>query len=490
MLFSSVEYGLFVAATWLLYRLAGASCRVLVLLAASYLFYASFQAYYLLLVIVLVTLTSYVAGLAIHREQRHKSRQRYLIAGVTSLVLILAGLKYLPFLFSNLNLLLSLLPDYTPLSSPPLLVTIGISYYTFQAIAYLSDVYLDIIPAESELDVLALSYAFFPKLLQGPIERGGHLLPQLKQPAFVCYADIRHGLLLFVWGLLLKGVIADNLATFVDPVYASPADMDGGLLMMASYAYSWQIFFDFSGYTAMALGVARLFGIRLSENFNQPYLATSIADFWRRWHMTFSRFILDYIFKPLQMRWRHKGTRATALALLITFFVSGLWHGASWNFIVWGVLHGALMVLAIYWRPWQKRWFSSLRIDNTPGLKCVQIVVTFHLICLLWVFFRSASIGDALVILENIFQPTTPGAMLQLITEHLSSWQALRELLLDNPYLLIFALVLTNPLTFRMSMAKLQDTPVFVRWPLYYLLIFTVLLMSNDEDIAFIYLQF
>jgi alginate O-acetyltransferase complex protein AlgI len=283
------------------------------------------------------------------------------------------------------------------------MVTIGVSYYTFQAISYLIDIRLGLLKPEHHLGYYALSLAFFPKLLQGPIERGGDLLPQLQDSKPFDYLAARSGLLLVAWGLFQKVVIADRLGMYVDTVYNDLRSYQGASLLLATYGYAGQIYFDFAGYTSMAIGSARMFGIALTPNFNQPYLATSIADFWRRWHISFSRWILDYIFKPLQLGWRNWGTAGTSLALLITFLVSGLWHGASWGFIVWGLLHGCYMACSVWYRPWQKKLHHWLGISKTPLLKFWQIGITFHLVCLAWVFFRANSLSDAFYVLQHLW---------------------------------------------------------------------------------------
>ncbi|WP_282578106.1 MBOAT family O-acyltransferase [Geomonas paludis] len=193
-------------------------------------------------------------------------------------------------------------------------------------------------------------------------------------------------------------VLADRLGIYADAVYNDVHAASAMQLVLGTYAYAFQIFMDFSGYTDMALGTARLFNINLTQNFNSPYLATSVADFWRRWHISFSRWILDYIFKPLQMQWRDWRTWGTALALVAAFLVSGIWHGASWGFVIWGGLHGLYMACSVFYKPYQKKIYQKLGIQKSPYLKYWQMLVTFHLVCLAWIFFRVNSLSDALYI--------------------------------------------------------------------------------------------
>jgi D-alanyl-lipoteichoic acid acyltransferase DltB (MBOAT superfamily) len=223
---------------------------------------------------------------------------------------------------------------------PRVLSSIGMSFYTFQALSYSNDIYREIQIPEAHLGRFALYVCFFPKLLQGPIERAGGLLIQLRKPFEFDYENTREGLLRIAWGLFKKVVIADRVAVIVNTVYGNAGGFTGLPLIVATYSYAIQIYTDFSGYTDIALGTARLFNIRLTENFNKPYFAQGVADFWRRWHISLSSWLLDYIFRPLQWRWRDLRLAGPFMALLVTFLVSGAWHGASWNFILWGLLHG------------------------------------------------------------------------------------------------------------------------------------------------------
>ena len=209
-------------------------------------------------------------------------------------------------------------------------------------------------------------------------------------------------MLLFAWGLFKKVVVADQLAFYADRIYNNVHDYSGLTLIIGTYAYALQVYFDFAGYTDMARGAGRIFGIELTENFNRPYGATSIADFWRRWHISFSRWILDYIFKPLQMTWRHRGQAGTAAAVLVTFLVSGIWHGGAWGFVIWGLLHGTYLAASVYYRPYQKRLHKWLGVEKSRWLKWWQIFVTFNLVSFAWIFFRANSLGDAFYVISNI----------------------------------------------------------------------------------------
>ncbi len=283
------------------------------------------------------------------------------------------------------------------------LMTIGVSYYVFQAISYLIDVYLETTPVERNLKVFALHLCFFPKFLQGPIERAGRLLPQLRVLDCVTPAQAWSGAQLILWGLFKKTVIAGRLAAYVDQVYGNVHNYSGLPLCIATYFYAIQLYCDFSGYTDIAIGASRLFGLELSPNFRDPYLAPSIPEFWRRWHITFSSWLLDYLFKPLQMQfraWLHWGN---ALALLLVFTVCGAWHGFAATFLVWGLIHGLYMAVSQFSTPVCRRLYRWLGGENRWPVWIGRVLVTFHLVCFSWIFFRAASIEDAFYVATHLF---------------------------------------------------------------------------------------
>jgi alginate O-acetyltransferase complex protein AlgI len=401
--FNSLKYFLFLPAVYLVFNLLGERVRWIVLLAASLLFYAALNVPHLLVVLTLLALSTYCFGIWLAQAENVQAKRALFWSGISANVLILVAMKYLPFLTENLKVVSRLLSLQTEMLPVQGFVAIGVSYYVFQAISYLIDIYLEIEKPERHFGYFALYLAFFPKLLQGPIERAGNLMPQLKQKYEFNYDNMRFGMLLFLWGLFKKVVIADRLGLYVDPVYNDVHSFSGLALLLATYAYAFQIYMDFSGYTDMALGSARLFNINLTQNFNSPYLATSVADFWRRWHISFSRWILDYIFKPLQMQWRNWKNWGTAAALVVAFLVSGIWHGTSWGFVIWGGLHGLYLASSVFYKPYQKKLHSSLGVKKTGFLKAWQIWVTFNMVSFAWVFFRANNLPDAIYVISNLF---------------------------------------------------------------------------------------
>ena len=475
--FNSLKYFLLLPAVYLVFCLAGERARWFVLLAASMLFYAALKVPYLPVVLALVAVTTYGFGIWLDQAESAKAKRVLLWSGVATNVLILVAMKYLPFFFENLKALSTMLSLDAPIQPVKAFVSIGVSYYVFQAISYLFDIYLEIEKPERHFGYFALYLAFFPKLLQGPIERAGDLLPQLKKKYEFNYDNMRSGLLLFIWGLFKKVVIADRLGLCVDTVYNDVHAYTGMSLLLATYAYAFQIYLDFSGYTDMAIGSAKIFNIDLTQNFNSPYLATSVADFWRRWHITFSRWILDYLFKPLQMQWRNWRNLGTALALVVAFLVSGLWHGASWGFVIWGGLHGLFMAGSVFYKPYQKKLHKALGLEKTALLKAWQIFFTFNLVSFAWIFFRAANLADAIYLICNMFN-----GIKGLWSGFLLS-QSKYELAVD---LFCIAVLVLFTDEYR---RKMYDMPIVMRWMIYYALVIAAFVLQIPST-SFIYFQF
>ncbi len=397
MTFNSLSYFLFLPAIYLAFYFTPDRWRWLLLLSASYGFYATFKAPYLLAVLFLTTAISYLCGLRMAALPSGIRRKLWYVNGVTAAVATLVLLKYLPFLGAGVNKIGTL-----NITISNAIIFTGVSFFTLQSLSYLTDVYLNSEEPERHFGYFALYMAFFPKLLQGPIERGRELLPQLKKPYTFDYGNTRSALLLLTCGLFKKVVVADRVTLYADVIYNNVHAYTGLPLIIGTYAFALQIYYDFASYTDMARGAGRLFGIDLMENFNKPYRATSLADFWRRWHISFSRWLRDYLFIPLQMSWRDWGQAGTAAALIITFLVSGIWHDASSGFIIWGGLHGTFLAASTYYRPHQKRIHALFGLKKGQLLTCWQTFVTFNIVALTWIFFR-AGLTDGLYVLRNIF---------------------------------------------------------------------------------------
>lgn len=382
MSFTSAQYLLFLPAVLAIYWLLPRRAQNLFLLAASYLFYAWVTPWFALLVAG-ATLTTYLCALGM---AAHPARAKALLWLNLLVCLGLLGLfKYADFFLENISAALSLLglPSFHLLLS--LALPLGISFFTFVCVGYAIDVYKGRLQPRRDLLDFALLICFFPTLQAGPIERGGHLLPQIENPRPFSWDHLREGLLLILWGLCQKLVAADNLALVANKIFAVK-DPDFWLLWVGVLAFTMQILADFSGYTDLARGSARLLGFDLLPNFEQPYLASSPAMFWRRWHMSLSYWLRDYVYIPLG------GSRVGAargyLNILITFFLSGLWHGASWNFIIWGLYHGLLVLLE---RPWRRLMPKS--VLDSRLLKPFKVLGTFTLVAIGWLMFRETDLN-------------------------------------------------------------------------------------------------
>ena len=484
MFFDSPAYFLFVPVIWLVYQVTPDARRWLVLLVASVLFYATLKAPVLLAAWAGVTWVSYECGLRMARQTAETARGRLLWAGIAANVGVLCGVKYLHTLAQAF---------YPSLAADTawgnLFVTIGVSYYTLQAVSYLTDVYMETAEPETHFGRFALYLGFFPKLLQGPIERASDLMPQLRTPYERNTDNLYSGLILFGWGLFKKEAVANRLAVYVDAVYGDVSAHDGVTLVWATYLYAIQIFADFSGYTDMALGVAQMFNIRLTQNFNSPYLAASVPDFWRRWHISFSRWILDYIFKPLQIQWRDGRNFGVAAALMVTFLFSGLWHGFAWTFIVWGALHGLYLAASVFWKPWQTRIFGNAGPQTHPVRRAAQVFVTFNLVAFAWIFFRANSMSDALTVLSRLTTGwsalTDPSALAPALLLGRAAQSVLTALGM------IAVLIGGDLLQNRWGLdVRFAQQKIWVRWVWIYLLAFAIIFFGMFTKQQFIYFQF
>lgn len=490
MTFNSFSYFFFLPVVFLLFQAVADRYRWLVLLIASYAFNGFLLQPSLPVILAFVTTFSFLAGKRIYCAPAGNKKKQLLLFSVLVNLAILVYCKYLVFLVENMNLLLGAVSEGFAIPEPEPMVSIALSFFIFQAISYLADIYFGITGPEGHPGHFALHMSFFPKLLQGPIERAGALLPQIREPYRFNYDDVRQGLLLFVWGLFLKVVVADRLALFVNPVYSNVEAYAGLPLIIATYAYAFQIYFDFAGYTNMALGSAKLFGINLTQNFRSPYLATSCSDFWRRWHISFSRWILDYIFQPLQMKWRDLGKNGTAAALFVTFLLSGLWHGASWNFVIWGLLHGIFLATSTYYRPYRKKLHKKLGLENSKWMAIWQVFLTFNLISFTYIFFRASSIEDAGHIIANILNIYSNYTAIKTIgiNEFIT-----RDILIGNRKIVFITLLLMLSIiwvVYKRRNESLLTKPLWFRWACYYGIFIIIAVLQVSTKTGFIYLQF
>lgn len=391
MQFNSLEFAAFFIIVFAIYWLIPHKYRWFLLLAASYFFYACSKLEYLF-IIVGITGVSFVSTLMIEKQSEEKKRRMILVVAITVCLSVLLVFKYFNFVSDSIWTLINKNSEsnYVLLK---LILPVGISFYTFQAISYMVDVYRRDIGAERHVGYYALFVSFFPQLVAGPIERSNNLLPQLKEEHFFVYEDGSYGAKRFLVGLFKKVVIADYISGFITPVFENPYQYHGFSLMLVAVLFSVQIYCDFSGYSDMAIGTARLLGIRLCDNFKQPYFSQSLHEFWGRWHMSLSRWFKDYVYIPLG------GNRVTKVKhyfnLFITFLLSGLWHGANWTYVIWGGLHGIGQIIET------QTGFS--RKANKGLIRLIRIFVVCISVGLLWIFFASKSVEDAWYIVTNMW---------------------------------------------------------------------------------------
>lgn len=470
MLFNSTAFLLFFPIVVVIYYLLPKQqWRVLFLLLASYYFYMSWHPAYILL-IVGSTLVDYWASLQMAKKAVQKERLPWLILSLSVNLGILFFFKYFNFFLDNINFLTG-----GELAYLQFLLPVGISFYTFQTLSYSIDVYQNRLAPEKDLGRFALYVSFFPQLVAGPIERSTRLLPQFRKKIALSYENFSQGGQRIIWGFFKKVVIADNLAQIVDVVYTNPGDYHSLALLLATYCFTIQIYCDFSGYSDIAIGTARILGIDLMENFKVPYFATSIRNFWQRWHISLSTWFRDYVYLPLGGN--RVPVRRWYANLLIVFIVSGFWHGANWTFIIWGALHGLYLIGEIV-----------LKKVNLPSLfsnRLLQTLICFHLVVLGWIFFRAQNLSEALYIIREISVCNFDLLSLKSLVGHFDG--AGRFLFLMGLLLSFFPLDYWVHHYLQNQQASLSR---YLRIGVYSGLVAMIVLFGYWGEVAFIYFQF
>jgi len=464
------------------------------LLVFSYTFYSLSNIKYSA---VLLTCTgiSYGAGQMIAKAEDNELKKTWMLLGIILNVGILILFRYMNFFFDSITAAAAAAGYQWTFRGIELLFPIGISFYTFQVISYLLDVYSGKVKAEINFAHYALYVSFFPQLLIGPIERYNHLKPQLLNPKPFEYQDFVDSIVRIGWGLFKKLLIADRLAVVVNTVFAAPQDFGSPKLIVAIIAFSFQIYIDFSAYSDIAIGTASILGINLIENFNRPYFAKSIIDFWRRWHISLNNWLRDYIFIRLNYKHRRKKPRKLWISIdvMTTFFISGLWHGASWTFVIWGMLHGLYQIIEIFTQKIRDKVVNRLNIDrSTFAHKTFQVLFTFGLVSFAWLFFKASSISEAFHILKSII--TFDG----ITTEKAWIFKD-GSLGLDNKdfWMMTHTLAILMIVEFVQRkhdlLVMLNKQPTWFRWTVYLLLFFSITIFGfygEANAVDFVYFQF
>ena len=497
MLFNSLHILVFFPIVTLVYFLIPQKVKYLWLLAASYYFYMCWNPKYALLMLTSTGIT-FLSGLAIYRFGNIKNEKKAAVlkklavaASFLSNLAILAFFKYFYFILDNVNGILNLLHIQMLQPNFDIVLPVGISFYTFQALSYTMDVYRNEIQAERNFFKYALFVSFFPQLVAGPIERSKNLLQQVHAEHRFNYNRVRHGLFLMLWGFFEKLVIADRAAVLVNTVYNDYASYGGMNLILATVFFAVQIYCDFASYTDIARGAAEVMGFELMKNFQQPYFSRSIAEFWRKWHISLSSWFKDYLYIPLGGNKR--GTVRKYINIMIVFLASGLWHGASWHFVVWGLIHGLYQVIGAAFvkvRVWVTDILRIKRQSHAHHL--FQRLVTFMLVCVGWVFFRADTLRDAIAILGKWVTEFNPW----MLTDG-----GLTAMGLDAANLVVF--VIAVGALFLVSVAgyyqisvreQILNSNFLFRWSVYFVLLFAVLIFGiygpEFSESQFIYFQF
>ena len=445
------------------------------MLFASYYFYMCWNASYVLL-IVASTAIDYFCGLKMGRQSEQHKRRKYLILSLFTNLGLLFTFKYFNFFSATFSHFLQSLGLSVSTPFLNVLLPVGISFYTFQTLSYTIDVYRGKLEPEPHFGIFALYVSFFPQLVAGPIERASHLLPQFKEKKVFDEESVVSGLRLILWGLFKKIVVADRLAVYVDSVYGNVEFHSGLTLIVATYFFAFQIYCDFSGYSDIAIGAARVMGFDLMKNFNRPYFAISIPDFWRRWHISLSTWFKDYLYIPLG------GNRVSVprmyLNLAIVFLISGLWHGANWTFLVWGALHGIYIVTSRLTLSFRDGLVEKLHLSKnliTP----FRIFISFHLVLFAWIFFRADSITHANLIVSKIATLNWGQLFIPAMDQFVYSIFSIVLLLIGD--------ILLEKYNFSFQFKK---RPAIIRWSVYASIIIIILLFGVFNGSQFIYFQF
>lgn len=498
MLFNSIDFLIFFPIVCIIYFLLSPKVRFIWLLIVSYYFYMCWNPKYIILIL-FSTIITYMSGLAIELVKKSSLdiwMRKYCLNGFVALsfilnLLILFYFKYYEFAISTVNRVLNIVNLHVATPTYDIVLPVGISFYIFQALGYIIDVYRGEIKAEKNLLRYALFVSFFPQLVAGPIERSKNLLCQVNTLMYFNIENIRQGLLTMSYGIFMKVVVADNLSNIIDSIYSNWIERRGMDLMVATILFAFQIYCDFEGYSQLAIGSAQVLGFRINQNFRMPYLCDNIRDFWKRWHISLTSWFRDYLYIPLGGN--KKGRWRKYFNTIIVFLVSGLWHGASWHFVAWGGINGIYIVAEDSTKFLRKKISGILRIDTNAKLwRCLKKIVTFFFIDISWLFFRAEGIQQAISILKKIYYDFKPWYLFS--DDFYNIFGSIKT----------FAVILFSLLTVisidllhnrGISIKKfILNQQIIYRWGIYIAIIITIIFFgaygSGYEQAQFIYFQF
>ena len=479
MLFNSINYLIFFLVFSILFYITKSNIRLGVCLFGSYLFYGCWDWRFLGLILFL-TLVNFYLGLRIEASLSEAKRKRYLACSIAISLGVLATFKYANFFIDTFQEFIAFAGVGWNTESLKIILPVGISFYTFQAMSYTIDLYRKEVQVEKSFLKFATYIAFFPQLVAGPIVRASEFLPQLRRDQQFSCKRLLEASCIIAWGLILKVVVADSLALVVDIQFQQPLGMSSLSLLIGIFFYAFQIYGDFSGYSLMAIGFAHFLGFEFKRNFDRPYFADSFSNFWERWHISLSSWLRDYIYIPLGGN--RKGARRTYVNLMLTMLLGGLWHGAAWSFVLWGAIHGAYLCLQRItgWHRHNKGSSGNWEFFRFLNLKyLLKVAFVFMMVCVAWVFFRAHSFSDALTIINRI-----------LLFENFSLESVTQKFHVFKGLGLIFTLYLIEWASFRVNFWSLASKrPILIP----FFLVASLLVISvfgTFGSNAFIYFQF
>ncbi|WP_338433106.1 MBOAT family O-acyltransferase [Clostridium tyrobutyricum] len=495
MSFSSVQFLIFFPIVVILYFLIPYKLRWIWLLIASYYFYISYNPKYVALIFT-TTIITYIIGLLMEKSNLIKDKKRSIkvkkflvFLSVSSNIGILALFKYYNFFSTSLIHFLSKFNISVHMPTFDFLLPVGISFYTFQALSYTIDVYRQDVKVEKNLGRYALFVSFFPQLLSGPIQKSKNFIHQIDERHYFDYNRVKNGVILMMWGYFQKTMVADRIGQLVNTVYSSPGNYKGFEIVIATVFFGFQLYCDFSAYSNIAIGAAQVMGFSLSKNFERPYFSKSIREFWRRWHMSLTSWFMDYLYFPLG------GSRCSKLRkhfnVMVVFVISGLWHGAGFTFLIWGLLHGTYYIIEDMLKPVKNKFIKRFNIKTNIFIyKLIQVIITFGLVDFAWLFFRANSFKSSLVLIKNMvyFNPEIfiNGSLYKLGLDHLNFLVAILSLVI---------VLIVDLFQRREGISdKLLTKNIVFRWSLYLASVLIILIFGaygSDYNVEqFIYSQF
>lgn len=479
MIFNSIDFALFLPIVFILYWFVtnkSLSLQNILIVVSSYLFYGWWDWKFLSLIL-FSTIIDYTIGLKLETESNQIKRKVLLWISVIVNLGFLGFFKYYNFFLDNFVNAFQFFGHQINTQGLNIILPVGISFYTFQTLSYTIDVYKRKLKPTKDFIAFSAFVSFFPQLVAGPIERATHLLPQFYTKRKLDYSKAVEGMHQILWGLFKKIVIADRLAIVVNEIYNYPDEYHGFTLILGTLLFAFQIYCDFSGYSQIAIGTAKLFGFDLMKNFNTPYISSSLSEFWRRWHISLSTWFRDYVYIPLggnktsKHRWYFN--------ILLVFIISGFWHGAKWTFIIWGAIHGVILIL--------ESFLYEITLPKNRIIKSLKIIITFTIVCFGWIFFRANSLNDAFYIINDISTLSNYNysqISLYMIPVVKNTVFAM-DIFLSVVFVII--LILAEVINKENRFNKLKFR---FRLPIYIIVIWTIFILGAFEKSEFIYFQF